>query len=120
MTERRTPQEKDAKNYSRPQGAQQLLDQSRHAGKSDVSKPAVGVTPHPEKATYDQACGKSGLSNPESGPRDRGKDPANMSKPHGGDEAIPRENLHLGKKKVEPQGAKNSPYPDGKTSYAGE
>jgi hypothetical protein len=122
--ERRTPQQKDPQNYSRPTGAEQLLDQTRHAGKGDVSKPTVGVTPHPEKGAYDEKCGKSGLSRPSSGPTDRGKDPANMSKPHGGDEPIPKESLDRAKnkKKIEPKPA--GKYLTGestlKTSHQGE
>jgi hypothetical protein len=56
---RRTPQQKDPQNYPRPQGADEMPSQARHAGKeaydlehacSGLSKPSAGVTLHPAKA----------------------------------------------------------------------
>src|SRR5258708_5626103 len=46
-----------------------------HSGKDKVSAPAsAGVTPHPEKAAYDQKHGRAVLNKPEAGARDNGKD----------------------------------------------
>jgi hypothetical protein len=136
--ERASPRSKDPQNYSRPNGAEGMPDQSRHAHKepydlehgcSATSKAVSGTTAHSEKAAYDQAHGRSGLSKPSSGPTDRGKDPENMSKPHGGDEPIPKESHDRAKnkKKIEPKpGHTGGPakYPDGstttKTSFEGE
>ncbi|SRR6266851_8159286 len=97
-------------------------DTSRHAGKGDISQPSAGITLHEDKAAYDQKCGKSGLSQPNAGPHDRGKDPKNAAKPDGGDADVPKDRQHLSKVKAhaagthEPKGAKGAKYPDGSTT----
>jgi len=69
--------------------------EERHKHKDNRSDSGhSGVTLHPEKAAYDQKRGKSGLSQPNAGPHDRGKDPKNSSKPEGGSAPVPREHLH--------------------------
>jgi hypothetical protein len=87
MTERRSPQSKDPNAANPSMGG----DQSRHAGKGNLAQPSgtTPVTRHTEKGVHDQACGRSGLANPSSGPTDRGKDPANISKPALSVEPIP-------------------------------
>src|SRR5260221_4212439 len=94
-----------------------------HSGIDNVSAPAsAGVTPHPEKAAYDQKHGRSGLNKPNAGARDRGKDSKTVSKPEGGDAAIPKKHLHLDKhayekaRKHESKPAKGRKYADGSTT----
>jgi hypothetical protein len=65
--ERRSPQQKDPANYDRPQGAAEILPQTRHAGKPDKTNPGCGGTPHPEKDAYDTKHGRSGATRPASG-----------------------------------------------------
>jgi hypothetical protein len=52
---------------------------------------------HPEKDKWDEEHGMSGATKPNSGFTDRGKDPENMEKPHGGDEPILSQARHAGK-----------------------
>lgn len=79
----------------------------------------AGGTPREDKAAHDQKHGRSGLSQPNAGPHDRGKDPKNISKPEGGDAPIPQDRLHLDKVRAhaegihEPKPAKGAKYPDG-------
>src|SRR5260221_14197491 len=84
-------------------------DTSRHAGKDNQSSPGnSGVTPHPEKAAYDQECGKAGLSQPSQGyvnhpekaaSRGENTEREYLADPDGGVGPVPKENLHLDKQK---------------------
>jgi len=65
-SDRKTPKQKDPQNYSRPQG-----------GLIPVIPPGYE---HTEKAAYDQAHGRSGLSKPSSGGHVR---PQKLRKPRG-------------------------------------
>ena len=71
-------------------------DTNRHAGKGDVSTPGCGYVEHPEKV----GPGEGGISKPSHGGhvREQKRDET-VSKPHGGDEEIPKDNLHSDKQK---------------------
>jgi hypothetical protein len=84
--------------------------------KEEVSKPSAGGTPRPDKAKYDEAHGRSGLSKPSHGGHVREhKRDKNTSNPQGADDhngPVPRERLHLEKAAADVAGT-HEPKPKG-------
>ena len=100
-------------------------DTSRHAGKDNQSSPNCGGTPHPEKAKYDEAHGRAGLSQPSQGytAHPAKADGVNRQEPLSnpqGSEPIVKENLHSDKQKKQRDRDRHvEPKPKGDSDSSG-